>query len=49
VRGAPEAPLGGLLLLLAALTLALGARDERSVWDAIDASSKARSPERREE
>lgn len=47
VRGAPEMPLSGLLLVIAALGLALASRDERGVWDAINATPQASSPDRR--
>jgi hypothetical protein len=35
VRGAPEMPLSGLLLVVAAVSVALASRDDRGVWEAI--------------
>lgn len=34
-RGAPDMPLGGMILIIAALSMALAARDDRGVWASI--------------
>lgn len=47
VRGAPEMPVNGLLLVIAALSVALAARDDRGVWDAIFATSPDQEPKER--
>jgi hypothetical protein len=47
VRGAPEMPVSGLLLVIAALSVALAARDERGVWDAIFSTAAAQEPKGR--
>jgi hypothetical protein len=47
VRGTLEMPVSGLLLVIAALSVALAARDERGVWDAISATSSVQEPKER--
>lgn len=41
VRDAPDMPLGALALVIAGLTAALAAHDDRGVWDAISAAPRA--------
>jgi hypothetical protein len=42
-RGAPEMPMNALLLVIAAITMALAARDDRGLWAAIGDAARGRA------
>ncbi len=46
VRDAPDMPLGALSLVVAGLTAALAAHDDRGVWDAITAAPRSTEEDR---